>query len=183
MVGPTALAESKRTQDRFYFSVFLVLVVVGLFLPDDLLGRSRSLQTFCDLVAAVVPQIDVITRLGIRPDGNRLYYSILWLFSVPFFLMFYPAGRANFARGLVKPLTLAKAIALILGLSFGAVFCMFLWYGIGSARAEMAIFRVTFSVPVIREVIGVVLVMGFWACVSGVLIALEQMPKLLKQGR
>jgi len=181
VLGPQALKENAPTQDWTYACFAVAVIVLGWLLPADLLGKHESLRTFCDLVATVVPQIDIITKLGIRPDENRLYYSILWLFSVPFFLVFYISARANFVQGLAKPLSLSKLVAATLFASFGMAFCMFLWYGIGSMSPSQAKTRAVFSYPVVREVAALILVFGFSACLAMLLIVLEQVPKLIRR--
>jgi hypothetical protein len=101
LLGPTASADSGRTQDRFYAVFFMLLVILGLALPEHLLARHSSLRAFCDFIASIVPQIDRIAGLGIRVDENVLYYSLLWAFSVPFFVIFYISTRRNFVRRLI----------------------------------------------------------------------------------
>lgn len=57
---------------------YLVMAVVGLLIPDDILKANAWAREFSDFMASVVPQIDRITALGIKPDVNRFYFSVLW---------------------------------------------------------------------------------------------------------
>lgn len=57
---------------------FLLMAVVGLSIPDDILKANAWAQEFSDSMASIVPQIDRITALNIKPDVNRFYFSVLW---------------------------------------------------------------------------------------------------------
>lgn len=57
---------------------YLVMAVVGLLIPDDILTANAWAVEFSDFMASIVPQIDRITALGIKPDMNRFYFSVLW---------------------------------------------------------------------------------------------------------
>ena len=60
---------------------YVVMVVVGLSIPDDILSAHVWAREFCDRIAAIVPQIDRITALKLKPDVNRFYFSLLWATS------------------------------------------------------------------------------------------------------
>ena len=57
---------------------YLVMAVVGLLIPEDILSANAWAREFSDFMASIVPQIDRITALGIRPEVNRFYFSVLW---------------------------------------------------------------------------------------------------------
>lgn len=58
---------------------YLVMAFVGLCIPDDILKANTWAKEFSDFMASIIPQIDRITALGIKPDVNRFYFSVLWL--------------------------------------------------------------------------------------------------------
>lgn len=60
---------------------YLVMAIVGTLIPDDILSANAWARDFSDVVASIVPQIDRITALGIKPDVNRFYFSVLWAVS------------------------------------------------------------------------------------------------------
>lgn len=57
---------------------YLFMAVVGMFIPDDILSSNAWAREFSDFMAGIVPQIDRITALNIKPDVNRFYFSVLW---------------------------------------------------------------------------------------------------------
>jgi len=69
---------------------YLLMAVVGLLVPEDILTTNLGAREFSDFMATLVPQIDRITALNIKPDVNRFYFSVLWAASPVFVLtMFY----------------------------------------------------------------------------------------------
>ncbi len=60
---------------------YLVMAIVGLLIPDDILTNNAWAREFSDFMASIVPQIDRITALGIKPEVNRFYFSLLWAAS------------------------------------------------------------------------------------------------------
>lgn len=74
---------------------YLVMAVVGLLIPDDILKANAWAREFSDFMASIVPQIDHITALGIKPDVNRFYFSVMWAGSPIFvFVLALNAWRA-----------------------------------------------------------------------------------------
>lgn len=55
--------------------------IIALFIPADILKTYPWAVEFTDFMAGWVPQIDRITSLGVEPDVNRFYYSVLWAMS------------------------------------------------------------------------------------------------------
>lgn len=66
---------------------YLVMAVVGLLVPDDILQANAWARDFSDFMASIVPQIDRITALNIKPDVNRFYFSVLWAGNPLLFLI------------------------------------------------------------------------------------------------
>jgi hypothetical protein len=60
---------------------FLFTALIGMFIPSDVLTANAWAREFSDFMASIVPQIDRITALGIKPDVNRFYFSLLWAMS------------------------------------------------------------------------------------------------------
>jgi hypothetical protein len=57
---------------------YLVMAIVGMLVPDDILQSNVWAREFSDFMAGIVPQIDRVTALNIKPDVNRFYFSVLW---------------------------------------------------------------------------------------------------------
>lgn len=57
---------------------YLVMAVVGMLVPDDILKSYAWAREFSDFMAGIVPQIDRVTALNVKPDVNRFYFSVLW---------------------------------------------------------------------------------------------------------
>lgn len=73
---------------------YLIMAVVGMLIPDDILSNNVWAREFSDFMANIVPQIDRITALNIKPDVNRFYFSVLWagspvLFTICGLLVWY----------------------------------------------------------------------------------------------
>lgn len=56
----------------------ICMTVVGLWVPDNILKDNNWARDFSNFMAGIVPQIDRITALNIKPDVNRFYFSVLW---------------------------------------------------------------------------------------------------------
>jgi hypothetical protein len=54
--------------------------IIALFIPTDILNYPWAVA-FSDFMAGWVPQIDRFSGLGIQPEVNRFYYSVLWAMS------------------------------------------------------------------------------------------------------
>jgi hypothetical protein len=55
--------------------------LIALFIPADILKAYPWAATFSDFMAGWIPQIDRLANLGIQPEVNRFYYSVLWAAS------------------------------------------------------------------------------------------------------
>ena len=64
---------------------YLLMAIVGMLVPDDILKSHEWAREFSNLMAGIVPQIDRVTALNIKPDVNRFYFSVLWAGSPAFF--------------------------------------------------------------------------------------------------
>jgi hypothetical protein len=56
----------------------ICMAVVGLWVPDNILKDNNWARDFSHFMAGIVPQINRITALNIKPDVNRFYFSVLW---------------------------------------------------------------------------------------------------------
>ncbi len=57
---------------------YLLMALVGMLVPDDILKSYTWAREFSDFMAGIVPQIDRVTALNVKPDVNRFYFSVLW---------------------------------------------------------------------------------------------------------
>lgn len=150
---------------------YLVMAVVGLLIPDDILKANTWAREFSDFMAGIVPQIDRITALGIKPDVNRFYFSVLWagspglLFIV--LLMMWDAKK----RG-VAPLWTAPFWKSFWPILFGIFICGFVWQVTWMVDPSLRISRFYFGNSIGRGLLGQLLVSGliffgpgivFWA--------------------
>lgn len=55
--------------------------IIALIIPADILKAYPWAVTFSDFMTNWVPQIDRIASLGVQPEVNRFYYSVLWAMS------------------------------------------------------------------------------------------------------
>ncbi len=60
---------------------YFTMAIIGMFVPDDILSNHVWARNFSDFIASIVPQIDRITALNVKPDVNRFYFSVLWTTS------------------------------------------------------------------------------------------------------
>lgn len=92
----------------------LVLAVFGLLVPDDVLQANAWARDFSDFMASIVPQIDRITALNIKPDVNRFYFSVLWAGNPILFLISLLLVLDGRNRGYAMwTLPLLKAVGLM----------------------------------------------------------------------
>lgn len=73
---------------------YLVMAILGMLVPDDILKNYAWAREFSDFMAGIIPQIDRVTALNIKPDVNRFYFSVLWagspvLFAICCLLVWY----------------------------------------------------------------------------------------------
>jgi hypothetical protein len=101
------------------FGAYIVLTgLIVFFIPADILKSHAWAVEFTDYMAGWVPQIDLITGLGVRPDLGRFYYSVVWAMSPLLFVLCVLMGLDRRQR--TYPfwnLPIHKAIPLALTLS------------------------------------------------------------------
>ena len=92
----------------------LVMAVVGLLVPDDILQVNARARDFSDFMASIVPQIDRITALNIKPDVNRFYFSVLWAGNpILFFISLLLVWDGRHHRYAMWTMPLIKAIGIM----------------------------------------------------------------------
>lgn len=163
-------AETKKVQMTFFFGAWALLTAIGLFIPQAVLTDNPSLRAFTDFMASFIPQIDRVTALDLRPEVNRLHYSILWAVSPVFIVLTL--------IGLYKGITAKEKISTTYGQAFGALFAciwligwtMFLWHGLGFVDdPHNRIARVMFYHGLSRAIYAPVMVAVFWAAVGAIM--------------
>ena len=101
------------------FGVYIALTgLIVFFIPADILRAYPWAVEFTEFMAGWVPQIDLVTGLGIRPELNRFYYSVLWVISPCFFVICVLMGWDGRQRTYPfwsLPLHKAVGLALVLG--------------------------------------------------------------------
>jgi len=101
--------------------------LIALFIPEDILEAYPWAVAFCDFMASWVPQIDRLADLGIQPEINRFYYSLLWAISPGLLtLSVFKVSedlKTGLASALIMPvLKLLPFIALFCGVIFASQF-------------------------------------------------------------
>lgn len=105
-----------------FLGYYLLMALVGMSIPDDILSHAWA-REFSDLMASVVPQIDRVTALNIKPDVNKFYFSVLWVGSpVLIFIVVLGAGmrgpNTNYVKNYNSPIKqLLNVFIAILGSS------------------------------------------------------------------
>ncbi|MDR7151726.1 putative integral membrane protein [Hydrogenophaga palleronii] len=101
------------------FGAYIALTgLIVFFIPVDILKAYPWAVEFTDFMAGWVPQIDLVTSLGIRPEFNRFYYSVLWAMSPVLFVVCCLMGWEGRQRTYPfwsLPLHKAVCLALVLG--------------------------------------------------------------------
>jgi hypothetical protein len=63
----------------FWTASYVVFFVIALATPETILDDYPQARRFTDLMAAIVPQIDLVARAsGPAAQANRFVYSLLW---------------------------------------------------------------------------------------------------------
>ena len=121
---------------------YLLMAIVGMLVPDDILKSHEWAREFSNFMAGIVPQIDRVTALNIKPDVNRFYFSVLWagspvLLSICCLLVFY-------GRKLDYPMwytPLRKAVMPMVGILLMVLWTQHLWL----VNPTMGLSKVLFS--------------------------------------
>lgn len=138
---------------------YLLMALVGLLIPDDILSANAWAREFSDFMASVVPQIDRITALNIKPSVNRFYFSVLWAGSPVLLLivciMMWDAKRRDVATMWTAPLRIAA-----LPMLFGLVVCVLLLLPQLLVDPSMRLSRNTFGSSFGRGFLAQIFVLG-----------------------
>lgn len=99
--------------------------LIALFIPADILKAYPWAASFSDFMAGWVPQIDRLVDLGIQPEVNRFYYSILWTASPGLLILSVFKISEDLRMGLgsaliMSPLKLLPFIAIFFGVIFAS---------------------------------------------------------------
>lgn len=127
-MNSSTLHSPKRSPWRNPFGIALVayclvMALVGLLVPDDILQANAWARDFSDLMASIVPQIDRITALNIKPDVSRFYFSVLWAGNpILFFISLLLVWDGRHHGYAMWRMPLFKAIGLM-GLFVALVVC------------------------------------------------------------
>jgi hypothetical protein len=93
---------------------YLLMATVGMLVPDDILQSNVWAREFSDFMAGIVPQIDRVTALHIKPDVNRFYFSVLWAGS-PVLILLIVIGTLQ--RGLnTETIRPSDSVSKLLGI-------------------------------------------------------------------
>ncbi|NJM42877.1 MAG: hypothetical protein HC858_00695 [Brachymonas sp.] len=151
---PASHQGASTWRDPFVIAMlvyYLVMAAVGLWIPDNILKDNPAAREFCDFMAGIVPQIDRITALNIKPDVNRFYSSVLWagspiMFSLACWVIFQ--GRKHSYPMWTMPLQ--KAIFAIAVLLFLFAWSLYLW----NVNPKMSLSRTLFDFSLGRAILG-----------------------------
>lgn len=133
MKDTVELNASSRSAWRNPFGIalvvyYLVMAIVGMLVPDDILKSHAWAREFSDFMAGIVPQIDRVTALNIKPDVNRFYVSVLWAGSPVLFviaLLLVSSGREH--QYAIWTMPLSKAIGVMFVCALVAVSAQWLF--------------------------------------------------------
>ena len=138
---------------------YLIMAVVGLCIPDDILKANAWAREFSDFMASIVPQIDQITALGIQPDVNRFYFSVLWAVS-PLLLLIVGLMIWDATRRGVAPVWTTPFWKSFWPILFGAFICAFAWQVTWMADPALSISQFYLGNPIGRGLLGQMLVLS-----------------------
>jgi hypothetical protein len=117
---------------------YVVMAVVGLWIPDNILKDNPGAREFSDFMAKIVPQIDRITALNIKPDVNRFYFSVLWAASPIVMFLTVAAGLQGRRKGIKFEST---RLRLFLSWMVGTSMCYLMVTGVFlDARNKLSLF-------------------------------------------
>ena len=160
LLGPYG-PETKKVQLGFFFGSWVILAVIGLFIPEKVLSENEWAWRFSDFMASIVPQIDRIAALNLRPEVNKFHYSILWAVSPVFPGLALPSILYATPTGKVP--TLGQVLGIFIACMWVIGFTMFLWWGLGYMDDRSnGVERIMFYYPLSRDITAPMMVAGFW---------------------
>ena len=151
-----------KEQNRFFLISWAVLAFVGFFIPDDILSKHTWAREFTDFMAGIVPQIDRVTALNLRPEVNRFHYSVLWAVSPVYFAIFMPA--VNKSNKSIRLMTRGQIVGALFGSVVMIAFSVFFWpiNFFHSMDPNSSVIQVAFYLSPFRDVLAPMYVGAFW---------------------
>lgn len=96
--------------------------IIALVMPADILKAYPWAVTFTDFMAGWIPQIDRIASLGVQPEVNRFYYSVLWAMSPGLLVLFTLKVWEDLKKGYG-----ASSMPMLKLLPLAALFCFLIF--------------------------------------------------------
>lgn len=151
IVGPSKVPGGNKPQTYFLLGSWAFFAFLGLVIPEDVLTKNEWAREFTDFMAAIVPQIDRITALGLKPEINRFHYSVLWAVAPVYFVIFMLSTNKDFALGNIR-MTKGHILVFLLFSIYCIGLSMFLWLGFGFVESSNRVTRVMFYYSLSRAV-------------------------------
>lgn len=165
IVGPSKVPGGNKPQNYFLLGSWAFFAFIGLLIPHDVLTKNEWAREFTDFMAAIVPQIDRITALGLKPEINRFHYSVLWAVAPVYFVILMLSTNKDFTLGNIR-MTNGHTVALLL---FSIVAVGFSMWGFSLMDPNDRVTRVLFYYSLSRAVNAPAFVFIPWAF-SGLII-------------
>jgi len=171
--GPSKGPGGNKPQKYFLLGSWAFFALVGLLIPSDILEHAWARQ-FSDAMAVVIPQIDRITALGLKPNINRFHYSLLWAASPAYLIILIIAGNKNVVLG-YNQLSYARIIGSLLFGTYIFNLTMFLWVGPGFVQSGDHAARIAFYKPITRGISAPLFAIAPSFSVAGILLIIKGM--------
>jgi len=81
--------KEKKFINQATIAVFSLLLLLAVFLPEDILSHSPMLQSISDVMSGLVPSIENLTRRSRFPEVTQLILSVTWLIIPILALAYY----------------------------------------------------------------------------------------------
>lgn len=173
LYGQDMTPEGKGVPHYFVLGSYGVLVLAGLLIPENILRDYPFARTFSDFMAAIIPQIDRITALGVAPDINRFYYSVLWTTFPLYFPIFLMSSIEYVERGYERKFSVLKVALLSLFAFLVCWLVMFLSIGdlivVGRKHEMMWMFNNRLA----RALLAPMIVLGFQAMLASLIVMIK----------
>ena len=171
--GPSKAPGGNKPQKYFLLGSWAFFAAIGLVIPGDILEHAWA-HDFTDFMAAIVPQIDRIAALGLKPEINRFHYSILWAILPIYFAVVMISGNQNIVMGHNRLSPEKIYLSLITGFLF-FYFSMFLGFGFGSVDPDDRTSRILFYNPITRAIWAPIFAFGPAVFFGGILLIIKGM--------